>query len=253
MPARYASAIHCSGWQGWSSPRQPAAAERRAAHCRGQVAREQRKAQVVGCGRDHDAVTSSPLQMGTLMMGSSITRRFQALLAAAGLPRTRLHGVRHGAAGRLLAQGVHLRVVMQMLGHSTITLTTNTYSHLIPDLQREAATKMGRWRLKGRGWHVAVRAFARSVPTPRRGGHRPSAFVLRLAEGVGFEPTVGLHPRRFSRPMHSSTLPPLRAGAMVSRPRSHAENANSVQGLMRSRPPKYGRSTSGMTMLPSGC
>ncbi len=62
------------------------------------------------------------------MMGSEVTRRF--------------HDLRHGAASLLLAQGVHPRVVMEMLGHSTITLTMITYSHVIPDLQREAPTKM---------------------------------------------------------------------------------------------------------------
>jgi integrase len=54
----------------------------------------------------------------------------------------RFHDLRHGAASLLLAQGVHPRVVMEMLGHSTITLTMNVYSHVIPDLQREAARKM---------------------------------------------------------------------------------------------------------------
>ena len=50
-----------------------------------------------------------------------------------------------------------------------------------------------------------------------------------MAEGVGFEPTVGLHPRRFSRPLHSSALPPL-LGDIVSRRRSHAEAACGVDG-----------------------
>ncbi len=54
----------------------------------------------------------------------------------------RFHDLRHGAASLLLAQGVHPRIVMEKLGHTTITLTMNTYSHVIPDLQREAATKM---------------------------------------------------------------------------------------------------------------
>lgn len=80
--------------------------------------------------------------IGTPMIGSDVTRRFQALLRAAGLPAMRFHDLRHGAASLLLAQGVHPRVVMEMLGHSTITLTMNVYSHVIPDLQREAATKM---------------------------------------------------------------------------------------------------------------
>jgi site-specific recombinase XerD len=42
----------------------------------------------------------------------------------------------------LLAQGVNPRVVMEILGHSQISLTLNTYSHVIPSLQREAAQRM---------------------------------------------------------------------------------------------------------------
>ena len=80
--------------------------------------------------------------VGTPMIGSDVTRRFQALLRGAGLPAMRFHDLRHGAASLLLAQGVHPRVVMEMLGHSTITLTMNVYSHVIPDLQREAAERM---------------------------------------------------------------------------------------------------------------
>ena len=76
------------------------------------------------------------------MSGGDVTKRFQALLAAAGLPRMRFHDLRHGAASLLLAKGVHPRVVMEMLGHSTIALTMNVYSHVIPELQRAAADKM---------------------------------------------------------------------------------------------------------------
>lgn len=75
-------------------------------------------------------------------MGSDVTKRFQGLLAAAGSPRMRFHDLRHGAASLLLAQGVHPRVVMEILGHSTIDLTMNVYSHVIPELQRDAAQKM---------------------------------------------------------------------------------------------------------------
>jgi len=58
------------------------------------------------------------------------------------LPAIRFHALRHTAASLLLAQGVHPRVVMEMLGHSTIALTMNTYSHVIPELKREAADTM---------------------------------------------------------------------------------------------------------------
>jgi len=80
--------------------------------------------------------------LGTPMVAGDVTARFQRLLRAADLPRMRFHDLRHGAASLLLSQGVHPRVVMQMLGHSTIALTMNTYSHVIPQLEREAADLM---------------------------------------------------------------------------------------------------------------
>ncbi|HSM38156.1 MAG TPA: tyrosine-type recombinase/integrase, partial [Candidatus Limnocylindrales bacterium] len=74
--------------------------------------------------------------------GGAVTKRFQAALRAAGLPKLRFHDLRHGCASLLLAEGVHPRVVMEQLGHSTITLTMDTYSHVIPALQRDAADRM---------------------------------------------------------------------------------------------------------------
>ncbi|HEY8693589.1 MAG TPA: tyrosine-type recombinase/integrase, partial [Chloroflexota bacterium] len=59
-----------------------------------------------------------------------------------GLRHQRFHDLRHACASLLLAQGVPARTVMETLGHSTITLTMNTYSHVIPELQRDAAAKM---------------------------------------------------------------------------------------------------------------
>ena len=64
------------------------------------------------------------------LMGSDVARRIQTLLAA-GLPRMRFHDLRRGAASLLLAQGVHPPVVMEMLGHSTIALAMNIYSHVV--------------------------------------------------------------------------------------------------------------------------
>jgi integrase len=80
--------------------------------------------------------------IGTPMHAGDVTKRLQALLAAAGLPRMRFHDLRHGAASLLLAQGVAPRVVMEVLGHSTIALTMNVYSHVIPALERDAADRM---------------------------------------------------------------------------------------------------------------
>jgi integrase len=89
---------------------------------------------------DQDFVFTS--QLGRPLHGATVTHRFQKLLAAAGLPRQRFHDLRHGCATLLLAQGVSARVVMDVLGHSAITLTLNTYSHVVPALQTEAARRM---------------------------------------------------------------------------------------------------------------
>jgi integrase len=80
--------------------------------------------------------------IGTPLEGINVTRRFQRILKAAGLPRQRFHDLRHAAASLLLAQGVAARVVMEILGHSQISLTLNTYSHVIPSLQSDAAKLM---------------------------------------------------------------------------------------------------------------
>jgi integrase len=79
---------------------------------------------------------------GTPLDGITITRRFQHILAGAGLPHQRFHDLRHACASLLLAQGVPARVVMETLGHSEISLTLNTYSHVMPSVGREAAERM---------------------------------------------------------------------------------------------------------------
>lgn len=74
--------------------------------------------------------------------GRNVSRFFKQALAAAELPVKRFHDARHTCASLLLAQGVPARVVMDILGHSDIRLTLNTYSHVIPQLHDEAAEKM---------------------------------------------------------------------------------------------------------------
>ncbi len=74
--------------------------------------------------------------------GTAITKQFHSKLEQAGLPQRRFHDLRHSCATLLLVQGVSPRVVMDLLGHSQIGLTMNTYSHVIPDLRRDAAQRM---------------------------------------------------------------------------------------------------------------
>ena len=71
-----------------------------------------------------------------------VIEQFHETLQQAGLRRVRFHDLRHSCATLLLVQGVSPRVVMEVLGHSEIALTMNAYSHVVPELQREAAERM---------------------------------------------------------------------------------------------------------------
>ena len=64
--------------------------------------------------------------------------RFHELLAKVELADIRFHDLRHSAATILLTMGVHPKVVQELLGHSSIAITMNVYSHLLPSMQSEA-------------------------------------------------------------------------------------------------------------------
>ena len=65
-------------------------------------------------------------------------RRFKELTAAAGLPPIRFHGLRPAYATALLRDGIPAKVVSERLGHASIGLTLDTYSHVLPDMQAPA-------------------------------------------------------------------------------------------------------------------
>jgi integrase len=90
--------------------------------------------------RDWGLVYTSSI--GTPLEPSNVTKRLHALLKRAGLPRQRFHDLRHCAASLLLASGSGPRVIMGILGHSQISLTMNTYAHLSPALERDAADRL---------------------------------------------------------------------------------------------------------------
>ena len=67
---------------------------------------------------------------------------WKPLLQRAGLPDIRFHDLRHTCATLLLTKGVHPKIVSEMLGHSSIAITLDTYSHVIPGLADVAAMAM---------------------------------------------------------------------------------------------------------------
>ena len=72
----------------------------------------------------------------------NLVRDFKKHINTAGLPDIRFHDLRHTAATLMLSEGVHPKVVQEILGHSQISLTLDTYSHVLPTLQDDAARKM---------------------------------------------------------------------------------------------------------------
>jgi len=82
-------------------------------------------------------------EAGTPILPRNLVRNFKALLVEAGLPEIRFHDLRHHCATLHLRAGTSLVVVAQILGHSSPTLTMSTYSHILPEVEKEAADRMG--------------------------------------------------------------------------------------------------------------
>ncbi|MQY16552.1 Tyrosine recombinase XerC [Streptomyces sp. RB5] len=72
----------------------------------------------------------------------NVYRSFTRVAAGAGVRVIRLHDARHGCATLLTAAGVAPRVIMEMLGHSQISITMDVYTHVVHDTQREAISHM---------------------------------------------------------------------------------------------------------------
>jgi integrase len=80
--------------------------------------------------------------VGTPLIARNVVRSYHRALSDAGLPRRRFYDLRHSCATMLLAQGVPARVIMEVLGHSQISLTMNTYAHVSPALLKEATDSL---------------------------------------------------------------------------------------------------------------
>ncbi len=81
-------------------------------------------------------------RIGTPLDERNVNRSFKRLLMNAGLPDMRFHDLRHSAASLLLAQGVPMRMITDLLGHTTIGTTADIYAHIAPAMRRETAAIM---------------------------------------------------------------------------------------------------------------
>jgi integrase len=77
---------------------------------------------------------------GTLLHPDVLSNRFDARVATLDLPRITIHGLRHTWATLALEKGIHPKIVSERLGHSTIAITLDTYSRVLPKMDAEAAS-----------------------------------------------------------------------------------------------------------------
>lgn len=103
-------------------------------HRKAQAAKRLRLGEV---WRDEDFVATNGV--GGPMDPGEVTRGFKRLARSAGAEGVRFHDLRHAYATMLLARGVHPKIASEALGHSTVGITLDTYSHVLPTMQAEAA------------------------------------------------------------------------------------------------------------------
>ena len=82
------------------------------------------------------------------MMPDSMTRKWTRFVEEHNLPHIRFHDLRHSNATALIMAGVNPRVVQQRLGHADVNITLNTYTHVLPEMDVEAAEKLDSIMLK---------------------------------------------------------------------------------------------------------
>ena len=100
------------------------------------------KMRLAGLHKDQGLIFAS--EVGTPVNPENLVKRsFKPLLKEASLPEIRFHDLRHTCATLLLGRGVHPKLVQELLGHATIAMTLDTYSHYLPSMGDQAAGAMG--------------------------------------------------------------------------------------------------------------
>jgi integrase len=127
----------------------------------------------VGGWEDGDWVFTT--EVGHYVYPDRITKRFGQLVEEADLPRIRLHDLRHTVATLALTAGVHAKIVQELLGHSSITVTLDTYSHVTPGIHEKAALAIGTLI-----YGADEKSESQGSPRPRRASTRHVSQQLSL-------------------------------------------------------------------------
>ncbi|MDM5210475.1 site-specific integrase [Peribacillus sp. NJ4] len=87
----------------------------------------------------HDLDLVFAQKNGKPIQPTEMARNYRKVVSSTDLPYIRFHDLRHTHATLLLQKGVHPKIVSERLGHSTIGITMDTYTHVLPNMQKEAA------------------------------------------------------------------------------------------------------------------
>lgn len=108
-------------------------------HRKGQL---EQRVKLADMYEDHGLIFAS--EIGTLLNPENLVKRsFKPLLERSGLPGIRFHDLRHTCATLLMGRGVHPKFVQELLGHATVAMTLDTYSHYLPSMGDRASGAMG--------------------------------------------------------------------------------------------------------------
>jgi integrase len=175
-----------------------------------QHARRQRRECDTAPGRWHDTGYVFTNRHGNPLHPGFLTHRLAALVAAAGLPPIRLHDLRHGAATLAHLAGTDLKTIQDQLGHSSIVLTADTYTSVLPAAQHKAAEATARLVLDAaRNDRNKIAIVARRLRAAARKSQKVSALTPAADRG---------HPRS---PAVSRTLEATPAAATARQPHSN--------------------------------
>lgn len=100
---------------------------------------DQEKLQAGFAYQDHDLIIATSL--GTPISPRNLLRSFKRILNKGNLPKIRFHDLRHTHATLMLKQGEHPKIVSERLGHSNTRITMDIYSHVLPNMQKEAVER----------------------------------------------------------------------------------------------------------------
>ena len=106
---------------------------------RDHLARQMRE---IGEGYEDNGLVFASQTGKTMSASNVVNRHFRPLLKRAGLARIRLHDLRHTCATLLLIKGVHPKFVQELLGHANISITLDTYGHVIPGMGKQTVDAM---------------------------------------------------------------------------------------------------------------